>query len=126
MHRWLAQEAVRPAAPRPRTWVLDVATGTGLAAREAAALTGGRGRVIGVDLSPGMLRVAIERSPGNCFYAVADGHQLPFGADRFDLVNVRLLRPGAVIVFTVPAAEGVSVNRLVCRAAEAARTGRPP
>lgn len=29
MHRWQAREAVRLAAPRPRTWVLDVATGQG-------------------------------------------------------------------------------------------------
>ncbi|NML50808.1 class I SAM-dependent methyltransferase [Streptomyces sp. R302] len=136
MHRWLAQEAVRLAAPRPHTWVLDVATGTGLAAREAAASTGGHGRVIGVDLSPGMLHVAVERSPGSCSYALADAHRLPFGADRFDLVMCvsslpyldaraavrewgRVARPGAAIVFTVPTAEGVSVNRMVCQAARA-------
>lgn len=90
----------------------------------------------GVDLSPGMLRVATERSPGNCFYAVADAHQLPFGADRFDLVMcvaglpyldacaavrewTRVARPGAAIVFTVPRAEGVSVNHLMGQAAQA-------
>jgi SAM-dependent methyltransferase len=136
MHRWLAQEAVRLAAPRPHTWVLDVATGTRLAVREAAPLTGGHGRVIGVDISSGMLHVAVERSPGNCFYARADAHRLPFGADCFHLVMcvsslpyldapaavrewVRVARPGSATVFTVPAAEGVSVNRLVCQAAEA-------
>lgn len=47
---------------------------------------GGHGRVVGVDLSPGMLRVAAERSPGNCSCVVADAHRLPFGADRFDLI----------------------------------------
>lgn len=135
-HRWLAQEAVRLAAPRPNSSILDVATGTGLAAREAAALTGQQSTVIGVDISSGMLRVAVERSPGNCFYARADAHQLPFGADHFDLVLcvsalpyldaptavrewVRVARPGAAIVFTVPAAQGISVNRLASQAAEA-------
>ncbi|RLU83099.1 hypothetical protein CTZ27_29405 [Streptomyces griseocarneus] len=136
MHRWQARQAVGLATPRPSTWVLDVATGTGLAAREAAGLTGGDGRVVGVDLSPGMLRVARERSPGNCSYAVADAHRLPFGADRFDLVLcvvglpyldapaamrewVRVARPGAAIVFTVPRAEGVSVNHLMGQSAQA-------
>ncbi|WP_235490700.1 class I SAM-dependent methyltransferase [Streptomyces roseoverticillatus] len=135
MHRWQAHEAVRLAVPHPNTQVLDVATGTGLAAREAAALTGEHGRVVGVDLSLGMLRVARRHSPGNCSYAVADAHRLPFGDDRFDLIMcvaglpyldaeaavrewARVARPGAAIVFTVPRAEGVSVNHLMSQAAQ--------
>ncbi len=42
--------------------VLDVACGTGFAARAAAALVGPTGRVAGVDVNPGMLGVAAERS----------------------------------------------------------------
>jgi ubiquinone/menaquinone biosynthesis C-methylase UbiE len=38
--------------------VLDVACGTGIVARMAAERVGPRGRVVGVDLNPGMIRVA--------------------------------------------------------------------
>ena len=38
--------------------VLDVACGTGLVARMAAQRVGPAGRVVGVDLNPGMIAVA--------------------------------------------------------------------
>ncbi|HUH84594.1 MAG TPA: class I SAM-dependent methyltransferase [Stellaceae bacterium] len=43
---------------RPGLRLIDVATGTGLLAQEAVAVTGRRDDVIGVDLSNGMLAVA--------------------------------------------------------------------
>ncbi|MGF6883765.1 SAM-dependent methyltransferase [Nocardia sp. GAS34] len=89
-----------------------------------------------MDISLGMIQAAVERSPGNCFYARADAHRLPFDTDRFDLVLcvsdlpymdapaavrewIRAARLEAAIVFTVPAAQGVSVNRLAGETAEA-------
>jgi ubiquinone/menaquinone biosynthesis C-methylase UbiE len=43
--------------------VLDVACGTGVVARAAAAVAGPRGRVTGVDLRPGMVEVAASLPP---------------------------------------------------------------
>jgi SAM-dependent methyltransferase len=41
--------------------VLDLGTGTGAVAERAAHLVGPQGRVVGIDISPDMLRVARER-----------------------------------------------------------------
>ncbi len=51
----LAERMLALAELRPGTRVLDVGTGTGLVALRAARDVGGAGRVVGVDLSPGML-----------------------------------------------------------------------
>ncbi|MDD2675969.1 MAG: class I SAM-dependent methyltransferase [Methylacidiphilaceae bacterium] len=48
-------QALQRAGLLPEATVLDVGTGTGLLAREALALVGPEGRVLGVDPSPGML-----------------------------------------------------------------------
>jgi SAM-dependent methyltransferase len=49
---------VELADPRPGDRVLDVACGTGVVARLAAQRVGRTGEVVGLDLNPGMLRVA--------------------------------------------------------------------
>ena len=49
---------VNAARPTAGERVLDVACGTGVVARIAAERVGPSGRVIGVDLNPGMIRVA--------------------------------------------------------------------
>lgn len=46
------------AAPRPGEWVVDLACATGIVARHVAPLVGEAGKVVGVDLNPGMLAVA--------------------------------------------------------------------
>lgn len=66
--------------------VLDVGTGTGKLAR-ALARRMPRGRAVGVDFTPAMLRAG---QPALRFervdLAVADGLRLPFADDRFDAV----------------------------------------
>jgi ubiquinone/menaquinone biosynthesis C-methylase UbiE len=42
----------------PGERILDVACGTGVVARAAAKRVGAAGRVVGVDLNPGMIAVA--------------------------------------------------------------------
>jgi ubiquinone/menaquinone biosynthesis C-methylase UbiE len=62
-HRIYAEGLIARAAIRSGDRVLDAGTGTGFAAIAVATRVGPTGRVIGVDLSPGMLqqaRVAVE------------------------------------------------------------------
>ena len=49
---------VELAHPRPSERVVDIACGTGIVARVAAARVGSTGQVAGIDLNPGMLSVA--------------------------------------------------------------------
>lgn len=84
-----AQTLVQLAAPSDGERVLDVACGTGVVARYTVPYVGPTGRVVGLDLNPGMLTmartmpqregVAIEWREGN---ATA----LPFPDASFDLV----------------------------------------
>lgn len=73
-----ARELVRWAAPRPGERWLDVATGTGEAARALAAAVGESGAVLATDLSAAMLQAAQqEPPPPQLGYAQADGSRLP-------------------------------------------------
>ena len=66
----------------PGTRLLDVATGPGALAAEAAS----RGaRPIGIDLSPQMVELARQLHPAINFYE-ADVEHLPFPDDAFDAV----------------------------------------
>jgi demethylmenaquinone methyltransferase/2-methoxy-6-polyprenyl-1,4-benzoquinol methylase len=56
--RWYRRQALERAGLAAGQRVLDVATGTGLVAREAVAIVGDARRVVGLDPSPGMLREA--------------------------------------------------------------------
>ena len=60
-HAALAAALVEDAAVCPGDVVLDLATGTGLAALEAAKRAGTGGRVVGVDASAGMLAHAAQK-----------------------------------------------------------------
>lgn len=75
------RDALQRAGLAPGMNVLDVATGTGLTAREALALLGGNGRVTGLDPSAGMLAEARALAmPLVC----ARGEKLPLRSDAFD------------------------------------------
>jgi ubiquinone/menaquinone biosynthesis C-methylase UbiE len=81
---------VAVAAPRPEWRALDIATGTG---HTALALAGHVARVIGIDLTPEMLkeaeRLRAERGADNVTFRVGDVHHLPFADAEFDLVTCR-------------------------------------
>lgn len=70
--------------------VLDIATGTGHAAIAAAEIVGSEGRVIGVDISPGMLDVArnkaIELNLNNTEFVLADAENLDFPGNTCDRI----------------------------------------
>jgi ubiquinone/menaquinone biosynthesis C-methylase UbiE len=62
--------------------VLDVATGTGAVAREAARR---EATVVGIDIAEPMLTIARERSSSAITYVVADAASLPFGEESSTL-----------------------------------------
>jgi ubiquinone/menaquinone biosynthesis C-methylase UbiE len=80
-------------AVRPRHRVLDVATGIGEPAVTAARLVGPAGRVVGTDISPGMLEVARERAAElgleNVEFHEMDAEVLDLPESSFDAVLCR-------------------------------------
>lgn len=74
---------LRVAGVGPGMRVLDVACGTGVVARRAAALVGPSGHVSGVDLNPAMIAVARERTSA-VDWRVGDAGALPYADGAFD------------------------------------------
>lgn len=76
------------AAPRVGDRVLDVACGTGLVSFRAAALVGRGGKVVGTDISEGMIevarRIATERGIPHASFEHCDAEALPFADATFD------------------------------------------
>ena len=68
--------------------ILEIATGTGLVAIEAAQLVGSSGQVVGVDISTGLLKVAqrkiLAAGLSNIELVVADAENLDFPNNSFD------------------------------------------
>ena len=70
--------------------VLDVACGSGMATRRAAMIVGSFGQAVGIDLSPGQIRVAKLRSREQGYrwneFSVMDALRLGFVKASFDVV----------------------------------------
>ncbi|MEH2312713.1 MAG: methyltransferase domain-containing protein [Nostoc sp.] len=85
--------------------VLDIATGTGMVAIEAAQLIGLAGRVVGVDISTGMLEEAKRKIEAlglnNIELVLADAEKLNFPANSFDVI---LCSSALIWMADVPAA----------------------
>jgi demethylmenaquinone methyltransferase/2-methoxy-6-polyprenyl-1,4-benzoquinol methylase len=82
---WYRKRSLIRVGLRPGMRVLDVATGTGLVARQAARVTGAT-NVVGLDVSFGMLQEA-RRSPG-IGLVQASVEQLPMADAGFDVVSM--------------------------------------
>jgi SAM-dependent methyltransferase len=83
-----AARLVALADPKPADRVIDVACGTGIVARLAAARVGATGHVVGIDLIPAMVEVARTASEGlqpPIEWHIGDASALPFPDDSFDL-----------------------------------------
>ncbi|HVG91912.1 MAG TPA: methyltransferase domain-containing protein [Alphaproteobacteria bacterium] len=84
---------VEAAQVGPGMRVLDIACGTGEPSISLAALVG-NGEVVGVDLSPGPLKIAAERAAHrgltNVSFRQADAHHLPLPDNTFDRITSRL------------------------------------
>lgn len=109
----------------PGLRVLDVATGTGFLAFEAAERVGPTGRVLGVDISKGMLaeahRKAAEMKARNVEFVLGDAEWLDLPHGSFDRLTCasslvlmadipralrhwsRSVKPGGLIAFDTPA-----------------------
>jgi ubiquinone/menaquinone biosynthesis C-methylase UbiE len=90
--RWAA-DLVGRAGLRHAERVLDVACGTGVVARLAAERVGAGGRVVGLDVNPGMLAVArsLPPVPGPAIeWHMASVLALPFAGATFDAVFCQL------------------------------------
>ncbi len=87
--RWV-RRLVEYAELRKGERILDIATGTGLVALAAAQLVGESGRVVGIDISTGMLEVAkrkIEAGGLNNIQLIqADAETLDFPQSSFDVI----------------------------------------
>ncbi len=70
----------------PGERVLDVACGTGLAARLAAEAVGPQGTVAGLDPTPGMLELARSVSPARIDWYEAPAESMPLPDASFDVV----------------------------------------
>jgi demethylmenaquinone methyltransferase/2-methoxy-6-polyprenyl-1,4-benzoquinol methylase len=84
--RWYRRRALRRAGVTQGSKLLDVATGTGLVAREALDLVGPGGLVIGVDPSIGMIGQA--RSLSGLIPLLGIGEALPLADQQFDFVSM--------------------------------------
>lgn len=107
------REALLRAGLKPGMRVLDVATGTGLVAREALSLVGDAGDVIGLDPSSVMMRSGLGTSALPLIQGGAE--RLPLADAQFDFVSLgfalrhvtdlhsvfrefyRVLRPGGIV-----------------------------
>jgi demethylmenaquinone methyltransferase/2-methoxy-6-polyprenyl-1,4-benzoquinol methylase len=124
---WYRRFCLRRAGLRPGKIVVDIATGTGLLAREALTLTGKTGTVIGVDVSEAMLAIA-QRNLGIPLIQ-ASAEALPFKCGIADFVTMgyalrhvadlqqafteakRILRPGGTMLLLEVSAPRNRISR---------------
>jgi len=86
--RPVAEDLVAAADLQPGERVLDVACGTGVIARLALAAVAPSGRVVGLDVNPGMLAVAQKEAPRDAGieWREASAESMPLQDGAFDVV----------------------------------------
>jgi ubiquinone/menaquinone biosynthesis C-methylase UbiE len=115
-----ARDLIADASPVPGDIVLDIGTGTGVAALEVSKAVPSVGLVVGIDRSPAMIGLAREKSARaglrTARFHVMNAEDLRFPEEFFDVVIsncgiaianfaggmkevLRVLRPGGVFAF---------------------------
>lgn len=81
------RELVEALPPKRGDWVLDVGSGTGVLIPYLREATGKRGRIVELDFSLEMLRMAKKKhSEGRMSFLQADAHDLCLKEETFDAV----------------------------------------
>jgi demethylmenaquinone methyltransferase/2-methoxy-6-polyprenyl-1,4-benzoquinol methylase len=129
---WYRRRALRRAGLKPGMRVLDVGTGTGLLAREAATIVGDAGMVIGVDPSPGMIEHA--KVPAGLRLLAGSAEAIPAGDAGTDFLCMgyalrhvsdlptafveffRVLRPGGQLCLLEITQPGGTISRALLKA----------
>jgi demethylmenaquinone methyltransferase/2-methoxy-6-polyprenyl-1,4-benzoquinol methylase len=129
---WYRRSRLRRSGLGKGHFVVDVAVGTGLLAREALALTGDAQAVVGVDVSEAMLAIAKVKLGIKLVQGAAEA--LPLASGIADFVTIgyalrhmadlpavlrealRVLRPGGKIVVLEISAPGRGLHRLLAAA----------
>lgn len=111
---WYRRDALKRAGLEPGMKLLDVATGTGVVARAAEAVTGHRNDIVGLDPSIGMISAGLGKARFRNVQAMSE--QIPFASSSFDMITIgfamrhfadlnvvfnearRVLRPGGRIL----------------------------
>lgn len=83
---WYRRQALLRAGLQAGMKTVDVGMGTGLVARQIAAVTGDPALVTGVDPSPGMLRSA--RVPAGVSLVEGKAEHIPFQDNHFDFLSM--------------------------------------
>jgi ubiquinone/menaquinone biosynthesis C-methylase UbiE len=139
-HPIVAHHLIQCADIQPGQNILDIATGTGLVAIEAAQIVGNRGSVVGVDLSEGMLRRSHSKIAAagltNIELKQTDIETIEFPPNSFDRIfcccgipyipniptNLRrwhnFLKPGGIIALTGIAETASIVSTLLIKIAQ--------
>lgn len=84
----VADDLISIADLRPGERVLDIACGTGIVTQRAAQRVGAGGRVVGLDVNPGMLAVARAETPARLSidWFEASAESMPLPDETFDVV----------------------------------------
>jgi ubiquinone/menaquinone biosynthesis C-methylase UbiE len=89
-HRKTSLKLVEGMPPNAGDYILDIGTGTGTIAFHAASLVGRNGKVVGVDLSKGMLALAIGKLEDSDFsnleFILGDMERLNLPSNSFDKI----------------------------------------
>jgi SAM-dependent methyltransferase len=97
LSRQAAEQVFKLAAIAPGQKVLDVGTGAGSPALEAAPHVGPSGRIVGIDSAPSMIGAARRRAEelgiGNAEFFEMEGEHMSFPDGSFDVIISRYAYP---------------------------------
>ncbi|AKG21987.1 class I SAM-dependent methyltransferase [Calothrix sp. 336/3] len=131
-HTTITQRLIVDAQIEVGQTVLDIATGTGQLAIQVSEIVGSTGKVVGVDISPGMMEKASakisEMGVKNIELIIADAEFLDFPDNSFDRILCsnafpwmankqgtlalwyKLLKPGGIIGMNTPTATAFTAD----------------